>query len=306
MIKFSTPTYGKKDAPGFLPADLKQNFASYTGRKVRTADQIKEMAQSLLANGQEVPITVRKGYKGEAIPVTGHTRILAADLINQNEMVGYRIDAATGQKTEIKYGAENPFVLTAIVRTMNETDALFASFVENADRNKLTAADYAQFLQIASESTKMTDGQIAKKLGKQPSFISNIRKFLTLDVETQREVLAGDVKFNTAVDILTKVDPAKRAEVVERAKANNGGKATGAALARAVAEVGADTAAPIKRTDADVKRYIDEKIDETTEKPEFAAIRAFLFGLKDYRAGAVTKDELDALFSALAVEEVTA
>ena len=306
MIKFSTPTHGKKDAPGFLPADLLANFAPYTGRQKRTDEQIAEMVASLLANGQEVPITVRKGFKSEAIPVTGHTRILAANRINEEGLTGYRIDPATGGKTQIKYGPENPFVLTAIVRNMNETEALFASFIENADRTDLTPADYALFLQIASTTTQMTDGQIAEKLGKQPSFISNLRKFLTLDIDTQREVLNGGVKFNTAVDILSKIEPTKRAEVVAKAKANNGGKATGAALARAAAEVGAETATKLKRTDAEVKRFLDEQIIGMENKPEFAAVRAFLFGMKDFRAGAIGETEFSALIDALATKEVVA
>lgn len=301
MIKFSTTTYGKKDAPGFLPADLKKNFAAYTGRKTRTDEQIEEMVQSLLAGGQKVPITVRRGDNDEAIPVTGHTRILAADIINKEQMKGYRIDVATGVQTDVQYNAKNPFILNGIFQPMNAVDAIFASFVENADRNELTDTDYALFIQVASESTGMTDADIAKKLGKPASFISNRRKILELDVDSQRALASGDIKFD-AVHTVEKIASKDRKAVLAKAKADAPkGRVTAAGIARAAASMGAAVSGPIKRTDADMKAYIDKAIEETV-----GPFQKFWFGMKDYRAGTITEAELDELRDALSESLVEA
>jgi ParB-like chromosome segregation protein Spo0J len=292
MIKFSTETHGKKDAPRFLPADLKKNFAKYTGRVERTDAQIEDMVQSLLAGGQKVPITVRRGDNDKAIPVTGHTRILAADIINKKKMKGYRLDVATGVETEIQYGPDAPFLLDAMFQPMNETEALFSSFVENATRNGLTDMDYVLFLQVV-ENLGMTDADIARKIGKPASFISNRRKVLELDTESQRALAKGEIKFD-AVHTLGKVASNKRKEVIATAKAANGGRATASGIAKAAAAIGAVTA-PIKRSDADVKAYIDKSIEETVVGP----FQKFLFGLKDYRAGTISEAELDELRDAV-------
>ena len=302
MIKFSTPTYGKKDAPGFLPADLKKNFAAYTGRQTRTDEQIEEMVQSLLAGGQKVPITVRRGDNDEAIPVTGHTRILAADIINKKKLKGYRMDVATGKQTDMQYGPDNPLILNGVFQPMNAIDAIFASFVENADRNALTDTDYALFIQVASESTGMTDADIAKKLGKPASFISNRRKILELDVDSQRALASGDIKFD-AVHTVKKIASKDRKAVLAKAKADAPkGRVTAAGIARAASAIGAAVAGPLKRTDADMKAYIDKSIEETVVGP----LQKFFFGLKDFRAGTITELELDELRDALSESLVEA
>ena len=77
-IKLSVETHGKKDVFAFDPRDLVKNFGAYTGRKERTDAQIDAMVETLLADGQIEPFLYRKGFDGEPIPITGHTRILAA------------------------------------------------------------------------------------------------------------------------------------------------------------------------------------------------------------------------------------
>lgn len=300
MIKFSTPTFGKKDAPGFLPADLKKNFAAYTGRKSRTDEQIAEMVNSLLAGGQKVPITVRRGFNGEAIPVTGHTRILAADIINSKGLRGYRINPDTGEKTEIQYSAETPFILTGLYNAMNELDAIFASFIENADRTALNDMDYALFIQVVSESTSMSDAAIAEKLGKKASYVSRLRTVLELDAETQKQLSNGTLKLDAALTA-AKIEPSKRAAAVANAAAAApNGKATASGIAKAAAALGAVTAKPMKRTDADVKNFIDKRLKQDAVSP----FTQFLFGLKDFRAGVIDEAALDALADALQGVEV--
>jgi hypothetical protein len=301
MIKFSTETYGKKDAPRFLPADLKKNFAKYTGRVTRTDEQIEDMVQSLLAGGQKVPITVRRGDGEKAVPVTGHTRILAADIINKKKLKGWRLDLATGTETEIAYGPDNPFLLDAMFQPMNEAEALFASFIENATRKDLTDTDYVLFLQVV-EPCGLTDAQIAKKLGKPASFISNRRKVLELDVDSQKELATGGMKFD-AVHTVAKIATKDRKAVIAKAKADSpNGRATASGIAKAASAIGAAVSGPIKRTDADVKKWIDETIENTPAGPA----QKFLFGLKDYRAGVIDSDELNELFLAVYEVEVEA
>lgn len=299
MLKTSTPTFGKIDCPKFVASDLIPNFASYTGRKSRTAKEIRDMASSLLANGQKVPITLRKGDLGEAIPMTGHTRILAADLITRECMTGNRFDIDGTVIGTVTYGPENPFKLVGMIESkMSATDAIFASFVENLDRNSLKAEDYALFFETA-KSLGMNDAAIAKKLGKKASFVSNLRKYMNLDEATKTEVANGTVKFDAAHRILTRIDETNRAAVIAKAKEDGNGKATATGIARAAAALGVAVQGTLKRTDADVRSAMNTFIDETEAMPSMDAARKLLFAFKDFQGGVIDFNELRGAFYAL-------
>lgn len=299
-LKIATNTYGKRDGHGFLPSDLIGNFSSYTGRKARTEEQIDKMVQSLLHVGQENNFLYRKGFKGEAIPVSGHTRILAAARINERGLVGKRFDTEGNPVGEVKYGPDNPFIIYGTYRQMTAEEALFHTFAENDDetRTPLNEVDIAHFILIASETLGLTDAKIAERLGKQPSWISNRRKLLELDPATQKQVATGDLAVNAAVAAAA-VDPNKRQDVIKAAQAKSPkGKATAAAIAEAARELGADTNRKLTRTDAEFKAWLRKKLEEV----EVGPVQAFLFGILDFRAGTIDETELDEKLAALTGE----
>lgn len=290
MLKLSgVTTLGKVDTLKFNPTELVPNFAAFTGRKARTEAQIEAMAASLLLNGQIENFLYRKGFKSEPIPVTGHTRILAAARITREGRTG-----ANG----VKYSLENPFVVRGDFRQLNEVEAMFVTFAENDEdtRTKLNDVDIALFIRTVSDTTKLTDSEIATKLGKLPAWVSTHRTILDLDPDSQDAIASGEVKMG-AVANLAAIEPAKRAAARAKAK-ENGGKVTAPALAKAAAELGAETNKVLKRTDAEAKAWLNGAIERTPAGP----VNAFLFGMKDFRNGVITAAELDALLDVLSGE----
>jgi hypothetical protein len=293
-LKLANKTSGKKDEYGFLPSELIPRFAAFTGRKERTPEQIKAIAESFLLNGQEQAFTYRKSFDGYAIPITGHTRILAGQYITDNGLTDNK---------GIQYGPENPFIVYGTYRQMNELEAVIHTFVENDPdtRTPPNDVDIAFLIRTLGENFGITDALIAEKLGKPASWVSNHRKLLDLDADTQNEIIAGTVKFNGALTAAA-IDPKIRKQAIAKAKADGGGKASASGIATAARELTAAAGtAPTKalsRTDAEFKAWVKEAIEANAVGPK----QAFLFAIRDFRAGTINAAELTAVFDAISDE----
>ena len=121
---------------------------------------------------------------------------------------------------------------------------------------------------------------------------------LELDAETQREIIAGNVKFNTAIKEVANIEPAKRAAAIEKAKKDNGGKATGAAISKAASELGAATKKNLPHTVAEFKAWLKSAIENT----EVGPVQSFLFAQHDFFAGTISEGELNEKLEALSAE----
>lgn len=283
-LKLSVETHGKRDEYGFDPRDLTKNFSSFTGRKDRSPEAVRAMAQSLLLHGQQQAFLYRKGYDGNPIPVSGHTRILAAELITEERMTG---------PTGVTYSPENPFIIFGTYRQMNELEAIIHTFVENDDptRTPLNSVDHAFLIRTLQESHGLKDSEIAARLGKDPSWVAKHKKVLELDAGTQGMIARDDLSLDAAVTVVAAIEPSQRAEVIERAKSQNDGKATAPAISRAATEMGATTAGSLKRTDAQFREWVKKKTDEYSAGPG----QKFLFGVLDWRLGKISDADLDQL-----------
>ena len=283
-------THGKKDELGFNPLELVPNFSAFTGRKERTPEAIEKMAASLLLHGQEQAFSYRKDFNGRPVPVSGHTRILAAAKITNEGRTG-----ANG----VTYSTENPFVVYGTYKQMNELEAVIHTFVENDDetRTPINDVDIAFLIRTLSETFGISDAEIAEKLGKPASFVSTHRTILELDPASQAALANGEIKFDTAVNVIAKIEPAKRAEAIATAKTNNKGRATSAAVAQAAAQIGAATNKPLKRTDADMKAVLNKYITDHVASP----LTAVFFAISDFRAGTISEAEFVAIAEAAEV-----
>ena len=313
MIKLSVDTYGKKDAIEFLPSDLIKYAPKFTGRKERTEAQIMKMVDSLLSEGQLQDIVYRIDFDRHPVLIAGMTRALAANYINEHGLT----DVAGN-----KYSKRNPFILTGRCKTIKqdkegELEALFLTWFENAQetRTALTAVDEATFINVLSENYGLTDVQIAERLRQKPQWVSNRKKVLLLDTATQNKLAAREISFDTAMTVLD-IAPEDRTAVVaaavEAAPVTKKGKkkVTAKAVkvaarklkaktAPVVAADGTTTQKSLKRTESEFNAWLDEAIEATAVGP----YQSFLFGMKDFRNGSISADELNMLGSILDGDE---
>jgi hypothetical protein len=293
MIKLNVATFGKKDAIGFLPADLIANAPKFTGRKERTEESIAAMVTSLLTEGQIQDIVYRIGFDRKPILIAGMTRALAGDRINKQGLT----DAAGNM-----YSETNPFVLTGRCKNVNELDALFATFRENDGdtRTPLTMSDEVAFVNVLNTNFNLTAQEISEKLRKNLAWVTNRLKVVSLDAATMEKLNSGEIKLDTAVT-LTEIDPEKREAVVAAAVAADG-KLTAAGVAEAARQTGAQTGKTLKRTEKQVKDWTKAKANEAPVGP----VKDFLFALLDYRQGTNSTEDLNAAYEALFVKAASA
>lgn len=287
---FTVP-FKRGDVYTFLPSDLQ--LPEYTGRSERSAESINRMALSLVRDGQLQEVGVRRS-QGVPVVIFGTTRKLAADKVNSERLV---YDAQTDSLVVSNATEFIPIKLRAKYFEVNDQEALLMTFKENDEdtRTPVSAVDIAQGIRFMSDRYGWTDGEIAKKLGKTAAYISQHRKVLELDAETQKALIDGSVKLNVAIGNIAAISPDQRPAVIAKVKADNNGKVTGPAVAKAAGALGVTVAKPLKKTAADFTNWLNETIEGTP----VGAAQNFLYAIKDFQAGIISTDDLTESFETL-------
>lgn len=125
-------------------------------------DKIKELAASIKEHGIFQPIIVKKNGDNYLI-VAGERRYRAAKLVNLKKM-------------------------PAVVRNYSDLEVAEISLIENLQRENLSAIEEAKAYQAILNKTKMTHDQLAKKISKSRSHITNLLGLLKLPEEVKELV----------------------------------------------------------------------------------------------------------------------
>src|SRR5699024_4111521 len=126
----------------------------YQPRKVFTQEAIEELKDSILQHGVLQPIIVRKNIKGYEI-VVGERR--------------FRASKAAKLKT-----------IPAVVREFDEQQMMELAILENLQREDLNPIEEAIAYQTLMDRIKLTQDELAKRLGKSRPHIANHIRLLTL------------------------------------------------------------------------------------------------------------------------------
>ena len=159
--------------------DLKINDISPNNgqpRKVFNDESLNELASSIEENGVIQPIIVQRKGDGYRI-VAGERRWRAA-----------RIAGLT--------------VIPAIVRDLTDRETMEQALIENIQREDLNPIEEAAAMQNLLKTHRLTQEQLAKKLGKPRATIANTIRILNLDESLQEYVSRGDLSEGHAKVIL--------------------------------------------------------------------------------------------------------
>jgi ParB family chromosome partitioning protein len=151
---------------------------------------LAELAASIRANGVLQPIIVRPAAIGYEI-VAGERRSRAARLVGLT-------------------------AIPAIVRRYSDEDTLVLSLVENIQRADLNAIDRAVAYRRLVSHLKVTQDEVARRLGLDPSSISNLIRLLDLPPEVQDLVRGGALTMGHARALLGLADDIDRLKAAER------------------------------------------------------------------------------------------
>lgn len=157
--------------------DLRPN--PYQPRKVFDEQALEELASSIKEHGVFQPIIVKKSIKGYEI-IAGERRVRASRLA----------------------GFEK---IPAIIRDFDDKQMMEIALLENLQRENLSAIEEAYAYKAMLEKLQFTQDELAKRVGKSRSHVTNILGLLRLPVEVQKMVTLGRISMAHA-RVLSKME----------------------------------------------------------------------------------------------------
>lgn len=157
----------------------------YQPRKIFDDEALNELASSIKANGVFQPIIVKKTIKGYDI-VAGERR--------------YRASKKAGLTT-----------IPAIVKDFTDEEMMNIALLENLQREDLTAIEEANAYKVMIENSNITQEELANRVGKSRSHITNILGLLKLPKSVQDMVLYNKISMGHA-RVLSKLEDKDQVE----------------------------------------------------------------------------------------------
>lgn len=187
------PMVALPSASGDVVVDLdlsKLKPGRYQPRSKWENDKLEELAASIQEQGVISPIVVRAVDDGVYEIVAGERR--------------YRASMRAGKKT-----------IPAIIRTIEDKDALAMALIENMQRTDLNAMEEALGVRRLIDEFGYTHEQAAKAIGKSRPATSNLLRLLNLTDPVQRMLMDGEIEMGHARALLG-LDAGEQTEVAHR------------------------------------------------------------------------------------------
>ena len=151
----------------------------YQPRKVFNEEALNELAASIKEHGVFQPIIVKKSIKGYEI-IAGERR--------------YRASLLAEKET-----------IPAIIRDFSEEQMLEIALLENLQREDLTSIEEAYAYKYMLEKLNLTQEELATKVGKSRSHITNILGLIRLPKQVQNMIANQNISMGHA-RILSKIE----------------------------------------------------------------------------------------------------
>ena len=159
----------------------------YQPRKVFDEEALKELSDSIKEHGVFQPIIVKKSIKGYEI-IAGERRVKASRLAGLTE-------------------------IPAIIRDFNDQEMMEIALLENLQRENLNAIEEATAYKKLQETLAVTQEELAKRLGKSRSHITNMIGILSLPQNIQDEISKNNVSMGHA-RVLSKLSDASQQQTL--------------------------------------------------------------------------------------------
>ena len=167
-----------KDEITMIPlSELRSN--PYQPRKIFDETALEELASSIKEHGVFQPIIVKKSIKGYEI-IAGERRVKASLMAGNTE-------------------------IPAIIRDFNDTQMMEIALLENLQRENLTSIEEATAYKKLQETLSLTQEELAKRLGKSRSHITNMLGLLNLPDKIQEDISNKKISMGHA-RVLSKLD----------------------------------------------------------------------------------------------------
>jgi ParB family chromosome partitioning protein len=167
---------GPDAAPSELPVDLIQR-GKYQPRRDIEPESLRELADSIVAQGVIQPITVR--------PVAGQ-----------------RYEIIAGERRWRAAQLAGLHAIPVVIRDVSDQAAIAMALIENIQREDLNPIEEAASLQRLQQEFDLTQQEVATAVGKSRSTVANLLRLMTLQADVQRLVEHGDLEMGHARALL--------------------------------------------------------------------------------------------------------
>ena len=158
----------------------------YQPRKVFDEEKLQELANSIKEHGVFQPIIVKKSsVKGYEI-IAGERRVKASVMAGLSK-------------------------IPAIVRNFSDQEMMEIALLENLQRENLNSIEEAMAYRSLIDSMKITQDELAKRLGKSRSHITNMLGLLSLPEEVKDMIIDNKISMSHA-RVLSKMEDDNKVE----------------------------------------------------------------------------------------------
>jgi ParB family chromosome partitioning protein len=154
------------------------------------SEEIRELADSIREKGLLQPILLRKHHDGYQI-VAGERRFRAMQMLGR------------------------PTIAALVRDQLSDRDMMEMALIENIQRVQLNAIEEAQAFEQLINTCGITHDELAQKLGKSRSAITNTLRLLKLDDPLKEMIRAGKLTAGHGRALL-QTDPKKRAKLAQK------------------------------------------------------------------------------------------
>ncbi len=164
-------------SPAMIAIDLVER-GRFQPRRHFDEDKLRELADSIAAQGVVQPVVVRPAREGGRYElIAGERRWRAAQLAGLAE-------------------------IPAVIREVDDQSAMAMGLIENIQRDDLNPLEEAQALHRLLEEFELTHQQIAQAVGKSRTTVTNLMRLLELNPDVKSFVERGELEMGHARALL--------------------------------------------------------------------------------------------------------
>jgi ParB family chromosome partitioning protein len=226
-------------APTHLAVDRIQR-GRFQPRRNFDEDKLRELADSITAQGMVQPIVVRPISDQKFEIIAGERRWRAAQLAGMDEV-------------------------PVVVREVDDQAAMAMALIENIQRDDLNPLEEASALHRLLNEFELTHQQVAQAVGKSRTTVTNLIRLLDLNAEVKQMVENGQLEMGHARALLA-LEGKLQTEAAGQVAAKGLSVRETEALVRRLNEPPAPKPEPLEEQDPDVRRLVSDLTDRLGAK----------------------------------------
>lgn len=163
----------------------------YQPRQKFIKETISELAASIKEKGILSPIVARRHLSGALEIISGERRWRAAQVAGLHEV-------------------------PVIIKNVNDQDSLELAIIENVQREDLNPIDEAEAYQRLVDEFKLTQQQVAEKVGKERATVANALRLLSLPLQIREMLGQQEISTGHAKVLLSIQDPKTQTQLAKK------------------------------------------------------------------------------------------